>query len=158
MDKVIIYISFDSFEFANYYHLIINDEKKWEYCREDELKQMFIMIKENAFNFDLYIVKEIDASLWNYIEDFNSHEIELNRVEKYCKDDIIKEINKILCLEKEENELEIVFEGKAFTKKNDIGIQETLNQAEEILKYGGTDMTELARIIKEKYERMNNNE
>ena len=73
-------------------------------------------------------------------------------------------INQALDIEKTEDELEFVFQGKAVIKTADdnIGgieeIEKTLVQAEEILKNGGEEMTELARIIKEKYERMTCNE
>ena len=55
--------------------------------------------------------------------------------------------------------LNILFYGNVIFE-NDCGkADETLRQAEEILKYGnGEEKTELARIIREKYERMNKHE
>ena len=47
-----------------------------------------------------------------------------------------------------------MFYGKGCLKDYSKSIDETLKQAEDILKHGGDEMTELARIIRDKYERM----
>ena len=48
--------------------------------------------------------------------------------------------------------------GHCFLQREDYEPGESLKQAKEILESGGQEMTELARIIKEKYERMKRNE
>lgn len=164
MDKMIIYVSYDESQYVNYYHLICGNEKQIEFCPEEKLGQLFNIIKKSHCNIDLCIVRSRTASRWDFESDFNYNEIELEKDEKCKLNEICEVINQALDIEKTEDELEFVFQGKAVIKTADdnIGgieeIEKTLVQAEEILKNGGEEMTELVRIIKEKYERMTCNE
>ena len=72
----------------------------------------------------------------------------INEVSQWVYDEISKNF------EYETDNLNIVFYGKGCLKDYSKSIDETLKQAEDILKHGGDEMTELARIIRDKYERM----
>ena len=50
--------------------------------------------------------------------------------------------------------INIVYSGNCVLQKDNYKTGEILRQAETILNRGGEEMTELARIIKEKYDRM----
>lgn len=157
MDTVIIYISYDAYEYVNYYHLICNGKKMIEYCPEEKIATIFEKIKENTNNPELYIVQGADSTIWNFEEEFAENEIELNNHDK-GKNTEIFEIITNCDLSSDDNDINIVFHGKALFKKDYSCTEETLLQAEEILKNGGEEMTELARIIKQKYERMKRND
>lgn len=167
MDKVLIYISYAQFEYTNYFHLAVNNEVVNEYCSEENVDLLFEKIIEkesNAKTFELFVVQDENALEWDCLEAIQKHGIEIHplsdkKTDYLCqimnllfdgeygisgKDDVL---NKKL--------IHIVCSGNCFLQKDNCVSDEALKQAEEILKSGGEEMTELARIIKEKYERMN---
>ena len=46
MDKLLIYISYDQYEYANYFHLAVNDNVIIEYYTEKKVDNLFEMIIE----------------------------------------------------------------------------------------------------------------
>lgn len=170
MDKLLIYISYDQYEYTNYFHLVVNDDVIIEYCSEEKVDRLFEMIieKENRVkSFELHVIRDENALEWDYHKAFQEHGIEIytvnsNDPEKICqimnarfdgkygvcgKDDAT---NKKL--------INILYSGNCVFQKENYETGETLRQAEEILNRGGEEMTELARIIREKYERIDTHE
>lgn len=157
MDKVIIYISYDIFQYVNYYHLICNGEKILEYCPEEELLKLFEKIEKNTRNPQLYIVGEANVSPWDFQTYFDEKKVILkeNAIEK--KETIFEKLCEALNIDTDKD-MKLIYSGIALFEKEEEDTEETLRQAKEIFDNGGEEKTELARIIKEKYERMNNNE
>ena len=167
MDKFLIYINYDQFEYINYFHLAINDNLVIEYRPEEKVDDLFetIIEKESVSDsFELCVVQDKDALEWNCFKAFQKYGIETypksnKDLEKLCRvmnllfngeyvidgKDYIS--NKQL--------INILYFGNCVLQRDNFETGETLKQAEEILKHGGEEMTELARIIREKYERMN---
>lgn len=158
LNQIIVYISYDQFEYVNYYHLIYNSDILLEYCPEEKVDDLFQKIddiKSELNNSEIYIVQDENAFEWNCYELFREHNLEL----RLSNDNDISQICEIMKLvfqrEFMPEKLNILFYGNVVIKDECCETDETLRQAEEILKHGGEEMTELARIIKEKYERMN---
>ena len=171
MDKMVIYISYDDSKCMNYYHVICDNEKAIEFCPEEKLEEVFNIIKKYINNADLCMVKSKMASDWDFESDFNDNEIELKKDEKqkYGLNEVCEVIDQVLGIEKTEDELELVFDGSMLLKKAEEGVEESIDksvedteetpeQTEEILKNDDEEITEFARIIKEKYKRMGGNE
>lgn len=156
MDKFIIYVNYSSYEYDTYYHLICNGEPVLSYRLEKDIDELIQRIKENrtfSENFYLCIVQDKDADKWaDYNEVFQKEDIQLFPVDDEASQWVYDEISKNF--EYETDNLNIVFYGKGCLKDYSKSIDETLKQAEDILKHGGDEMTELARIIRDKYERM----
>lgn len=163
MNQIIIYSSYASHEYLNYYHLIHNDEVLMEYCPEekiDDLFQQIDSIKNQAKNSEIYIVQDEDASEWDYLEMFQKYNLVLQELGQKDTVKLCNVMNSVLRREFKLNadctieKLNILFYGSVIFENDCCKTDETLRQAEEILKQGGEERTELARIIKEKYERM----
>lgn len=166
MNQIIIYGSYDQDEYTNYYHLINNGEALIEYSEEiDGLFQQINDTKNEVKSSEIYIVQDENASKWDYLEMFQKYHFELRASSGKDTEQLCNIMNSALernfkldgdC---EIEKLNILFYGNVIFE-NDCGkADETLRQAEEILKYGnGEEKTELARIIREKYERMNKHE
>ena len=141
MDKFIIYVNYSSYEYDTYYHLICNGEPVLSYRLEKDIDELIQRIKENrtfSENFYLCIVQDKDADKWaDYNEVFQKEDIQLFPVDDEVSQWVYDEISKNFEYE-----------------TDNLNIDETLKQAEDILKHGGDEMTELARIIRDKYERM----
>lgn len=164
MNRIIVYASYEQFEYVNYYHLINNNELLIEYCPEEKIDDIFqeiANIKSEMNSSEIYIVQDKNATEWDYLELFQKHNIELHTLENYDVTQLYDVLNTVFGREfnKDNNyvneKISILFYGNAIFEADECRTDETLRQVEELLKHGGEEMTELARIIKEKYERMN---
>lgn len=167
MDELLVYISYDPYEYTNYFHLAVNNEVVIEYCAEESVDSLFDIItakESRGKNFKLYVVQDEKALEWDYLRAFQDHGIEMHPV-------VIDKDSGQLCqimsalfdgeygVSGEDDTsnrklIKIVYVGNCVLQKDTYEADETLRQAEEILNRGGEEMTELARIIREKYERM----
>lgn len=167
MDKVLIYISYDQYEYTNYFHLAVNNEVVKYYCPEENVDILFkeIIEKESfAKTFELSVVQDENASKWDCLEAIQEHGIEIHPLNDINIDYLCQVMNSLFDGEYEISGKDDVFNkklihvlcsGTCFLQGDNCVPDEALKQAEAILKSGGEEMTELARIIKEKYERMN---
>jgi hypothetical protein len=169
MDKILIYINYVSNEYTNYFHLSVNDDVVMKDCPEERVDKLFERMMEsvNAKKFELCVIQDVNASEWDYLKAFQEHGIEICPTsewdsEKLCQimdalfDDeyVISDKDDI----SDKKSVSILGAGHCFLQREDYEPGESLKQAKEILESGGQEMTELARIIKEKYERMKRNE
>ena len=155
MDRIIVYVSYDQYEYRNYYHLMNNDDILIEYRSEDELDILFQSIKENkgsANSIEIYIAQDKNALEWDYSGEFQKHHIDLHKKENCDEERVYKIINEVQ--KKESEKISILFCGEGVFRSDKCGRDEPNREDEEIQKPDGEEMTELARIIKEKYERM----
>lgn len=158
MNTIIVYVSYDHYEYINYYHLIINGDILIKYCPEekiDDLFQKIYAIKNELKNSEIYIIQDENASQWDYLEIFQKCNFVLQALDDKDSSKLCNIMNSVPGIEFNSEKVKVLFYGKVIFKDECYKTNETLRQAEEILKQGGEDMTELARIIKEKYERMN---
>lgn len=170
MDKLLIYISYDQYEYTNYFHLAINDDVVIEYRPEEKVDDLFkTIIEEESVNksFELYIVQDENASEWDYLKAFQEYGIEIHPISNTDTEQLCQVMNTLFDGEygiggkddiSNKKLIGILYSGNCVSQRDNCETGETLKQAEEILKRGGEEMTELARIIREKYERMNRHE
>lgn len=170
MDKLYLYIDYDPSEYTNYFHMAVNDNVVIRYYPEEKEDDMFktILEKENAVNrFELYIVQSENASEWDYQKAFREHGMELGPMEGCEPGQLCRELNALFDEEygirgqdepSDKKFIQLLYFGSCVLQQVGCELHETLRQAEEILKHGGEEMTELARIIRKKYDRMNAHE
>lgn len=162
-----IYISYDQFEYTNYFHLIVNDKVVTEYCLEENVDTLFKTMIENESidkTFELFVVQDEKALEWNYLEAIQKHGVEIHPLSNVDSDYICQIMNSLFDNEYEISSkddvsnkklIQILCSGNCFLQRDDCVSDEGFRQREEIVKSGDEEITELARIIKEKYERMN---
>lgn len=170
MDKLLIYISYDQYDYTNYFNLAINNDLFIEYYSEDKIDDLFKAVseKENGMkSFELYVVQDENALEWNYLTALQEHGIETHPVNAKAPEQLCQIMSALFGgdyeVKSKENALNkklinIVYFGNCALQRDNCETGETLRKAEEILNHGGEEMTELARIIEEKYERMDRHE
>lgn len=169
MNRIILYASYEQYEYVNYYHLINNNEILLEYCPEERIDDIFQKIdniKSEINNSEICIVQDENVTEWDYFQLFQNHNVELHTLKNNDATQLRDEVNTVLARvfnkddDCENEKFYILFYGNAVFETDDCRTDEIPRQDEEILKYGEEEieMTELTRIIKEKYERMNNHE
>lgn len=169
MDRIIVYASYEQYEYVNYYHLINNSEFLIEYCPEEKIDDIFqeiVNIKSGTGSLEIYIVQDENATEWDYFNLFREHNIELHMLDNIDDKQLYDMLNTAFGRKfSTDNDygcqkLCILFYGNAVLKNNDCGINnnkidDNLRKAEKILRDGSDEeKTEFARIIEEKYERM----
>ena len=80
MDKFLIYISYDQFEYTNYFHLAVNDEVVVDFCPVERLDDLFKTIIEKGRtvkSFELDVIQDENASEWDCLEAFQEHGIKI---------------------------------------------------------------------------------
>lgn len=169
MDEILIYINYVSDEYTNYFHLSVNEYVVMKDCPEERVDRLFESMMENvnAKNFELYIIQDVNASGWDYLKAFQEHGIEIYPTRERDSEKLCQVMNELFEDEygisgkddtSDKKIVSILCAGQCVLQREDYESSETLKQAKEILESGGQEMTELARIIKEKYERMKRNE
>lgn len=159
MNKAVLYVSYDSFEYRNYYHLIYNGSiaEGCSYLTDDELDQLFRQLREiagDAGKLEIYIVQNPEAEKWDWPELFRRHQLLFHQSERMDAP-AVKEMLRAAEYGDVLDSLNVI-SGSITVQDSVCDTQEALQQAQKILEHGGEDMTELARIIREKYERMSN--
>lgn len=167
MNRIILYASYEQFEYVNYYHLINNNELLIEYCPEEEIDGIFqeiANIKSGIDSSEIYIVQDENATEWDYLKQFKEHNIELQMLDNIDNTRLYDILNTLLrtkfSMDDDCQKLCILFYGNAVFESEDCKINKNkiddkLRKAERILKDGTEEeKTEFARIIEEKYERM----
>lgn len=170
MDKLLIYISYDQYEYTNYFHLAVNANVAVEYCLEEKVDDLFEVIIEKESgekSFELSVVRDENALEWDYLKAFWEHGVKI-RSEISKEPEQLRPVMNVLFdgeyglsgKDDASNKklIEVLYSCNCVLKKDNFQTDETLKQVEEILNRGGEEMTELARIIKEKYERIDKHE
>lgn len=165
MDKVLLYICYDPFDYINYYSLAINNQRVCDVVPEERIGEMFDMCDElNISKTDTQwcIVQDEDASHWDYENELQERGYSIKPM-SISLSILTSEMNTLF-----DNDFVIAPNQDAEKKcvkilyphpENDDCVCDrgkALNDAESILNNAG--MTELAKIIREKYERMNKHE
>lgn len=170
MDKFLIYISYDQFEYTNYFHLAVNDEVVVDFCPVERLDDLFKTIIEKGRtvkSFELDVIQDENASEWDCLEAFQEHGIKILSLSNRNPEQLCQRMNQLFDSEYvisgedysyDKKFISVLWSGNCVLQSENCEHSETLRQAKEILKHGGEEMTELARIIKEKYERLNKHE
>ena len=174
MKNVLIYISYDMSEYINYFNMFIDDEivtRALPIERSDELFDILDEMQISHMGMTLQIVADTNASDWDYKEALKKRGYSLSVIThtdsvhicevleetlgvKYCFSDASKETNK--------DGVKVQFIYPTNTDMvSDIGendeTQILLDKARIVMEKEEKDsegMTELAKIIIEKYERM----
>ena len=166
MDKLLIYMSYDKGEYRNFFHLSVNEDVVIKCCSEEEVDDLFHLIIEKereTKSFELYVVCDQNALEWDYFKAFQKHGIETHPLSSIDPEKLCQIMNVLFDREYEisgkddvsnKKLINIVYSGNCVLQKDNYKTGEILRQAETILNRGGEEMTELARIIKEKYDRM----
>ena len=144
MEKYLIYIEYSSFEYTNYFTLINHDTKIAEKYPVEKTGELFQMILEKNSVFELYIVKENDASDWDYEKELQDNQIktlEQYSENKFSVTDIENLFGKTMC--------SLLFSGKCCLNGCSASPPPPAKKSEKI--------TGFASVIKEKYERMKDN-
>lgn len=161
MDRIVIYISFDCDSVMNYFHMYVDDERTVSYRNEEEVDEIFQTLKSVDKRTQIFIVKDKDALSWEFERAFTQNGLTLLTDEQEeGKENVVETLFKSGKVDTESIVFEFcgkILHGKTVPDKHSDN-QETLRQAKEILMQGGEEMTELARIIREKYERMSKND
>lgn len=170
MDRFLIYVNYNQDEIANEFYLAFNNDIVIKYCRDEEIDWIFEEIAEKGEackSFEVYVIKDKEALDWDYLKAFQEHDIRVCKSNNIDKESICQLMNTLfegeytINLEsdvKDKKLIEIIYtcNGSLLSKEGSENIK-IPRQAEEILNHGGEETTELARIIKEKYERMSRN-
>ena len=105
----------------------------------------------------MHIIEDLNVNEWDYNKWFQDYGINLKNEENENSQEVCDIINEVLDVNiiygSENRNVKSVFSGEGGFDQNNMD-NETLRKAEGILKYGGEEKTELARIISQKYERM----
>lgn len=162
MDKVLIYICYDHFAYTNYFSLAINNQRVCDVVPEERINELFLKCEElniSKLETKWCIVQDEDGYQWNYEEEIKSRGYKINPLD-ISLSNLLTIINDLF-----DNDF-VIAPNQDMTKKNVKVIYpvyfaendyvynkgKALNDVESILNNAG--MTELAKIIREKYERM----
>lgn len=166
MDKALIYICYDPFAYTNFFSLAINDQRVCDVVPEERIDELFLKCEElnvSKSETQWCIVQDEDAAQWNYEEELSSKGYKVNplvvslsnlttNMNNLFDNDFVIAPNQDM---KKKN-VKVIYPVD-FTADDSVCDQgNALNDAENILNNAG--MTELAKIIREKYERMNKHE
>ena len=98
MDQLLIYISYDQYEYTNYFRLAMNHEAVIEYCPEEEADRLFnIIIEKECVNkrFQLDVVQDENASKWDYLKVFREYGIEIRQINNPDMEQLCREVNTV---------------------------------------------------------------
>lgn len=166
MDKALIYICYDPFAYTNFFSLAINDQRVCDVVPEERISELFLKCEElnvSKSETKWCIVQDEDAAQWNYEEEIKSKGYKVNplvvslsnlttTMNNLFDNDFVIAPNQDVTKKK----VKVIYPVD-FTEDDSVCDQgKALNDAENILNNAG--MTELAKIIREKYERMNKHE
>lgn len=155
MDKFYIYVSYDNTEYKNYFHLVMNHQKLIEYCIEEEIDVLFDFIEKESLkkSFELHIIQDKEAYEWDYSKKFKEHKMEICSIDNVNIALLYQEFNQSFKNINAKNS-EIVFSGNYIFEREDCKINANFKKVDEKLTNEDDEITELARIIKEKYKRI----
>lgn len=166
MDEVLIYICYDPFAYTSFYSLAINGQRVCDVVPEERISELFLKCEElnvSKLETKWCIVQDEDAVQWNYEEELKSKGYEVNplivslsklttTMNNLFDNDFVIAPNHDVA----KKNVKLIYP-LAFIEDDSVCDQgKALNDAENILNNAG--MTELAKIIREKYERMNKHE
>lgn len=166
MDKALIYICYDPFAYTNFFSLAINDQRVCDVVPEERINELFFKCDElnlSKTETKWCIVQDEDASQWNYEEEIESRGYKINPLavslsnltaamnDLFDNNFVIAPNNDVT-----KKNVKIIYPVELTEDNSACDQGKALNDAESILNNAG--MTELAKIIREKYERMNKNE
>lgn len=166
MNKVLIYITYDSFEYVNCYSLVLDGEILCELIPEERMGELFekmesaCVSKEKA---DWCIVQDEDVTIWNYESELLEHGYKINPLDIQANE-LCRYMGELFGgeyvigneLAEDKKHISILYPENSVDRSSFDNKLKAINDAENILNKAG--MTELAQIIREKYERMSRNE
>lgn len=171
MKNVLIYISYDLNDYINYFHLIVNGESKLKYVPIERISELFERLTEESISGSdvrLQIVADENSSDWYFEEDFVKYGCTLPVAGNGKALDICEVLEKnfygrFYFVNEGVNSEGIGIKSLYPQRKASLEMEsvhkkeEILTKAIEIMK-DEEEMTELAKIIIEKYERMKKHE
>lgn len=159
--KCLLYISYDSSEYINYYHLAIEQEFVMEYVPIESVGNIFKKVQDyGCDDWDWYIFSDEEASDWNFKGAFEDYDFKLSSRSEWTDSDICDFLSRSFGedyfindgsnkVEKLGKSIIKLFPYVNSVKELDTAIPEILKKVEENLE--PEKMTELAHIILEKY-------
>ena len=165
MDIVLIYISYDSIDHINCFNLSINNNLVCEEVPIERSDELFLKCNEiqiSKTETQWCIVSDVEASKWDYEAEICSYGYTLNPYNTSWEElyKIMDEVFNCNCIistndDKTKRRIKIIYPDSLINSKTDKSQEEAVNVATRVL--DGAGMTELARIIREKYERIGKN-
>lgn len=167
MSRYLIYVFYDSFEYVNYYNLVCDDEVIIESCPIENIENLFDVIIKETSTFELIILQEKNASSWDYKSEFLKYNIIVKGSVNTGNESLCQKLHKIFGYEYVFSDtaddfgkkiISVLFSGKCTLNNICVESDCKTEKVEGSLVCDNEEMTELARIINEKYKRMNNYE
>lgn len=175
LKQVLIYISYDTYEYVNYFNMVVDDEFVIEYLPVEKSDELFdVLDKMNICDSDmeLLIVADENASYWNYQKEFEKRKRNLPAGIKEFPSNICKILennfgtkyyigNPLSGRNYGEIKIQILYPSNCHISSGDESnceTEEILDKARQIMEKDKDGMSELARIIIEKHERMSKHE
>lgn len=171
LNSVLLYISYIESDYECYISIAINEDLKASYIQIPfDTDQLYEVLQKSELNDDdisWCIVSDVSAPEWNYVEDFRDHGYNLIHSLRIDEDSLCDMMTKCFggryCIcESASNsnqgikEIKVLFPSNSLAEKDDIpgAPEELLKKVEIILASDSPEKTELARIIEEKFKRM----
>lgn len=165
-----IYISYDGFDYIDYFHLIIDDEFVLKFVPNEEIDRLFCYLDQmDIKDSDIAwcIAADQDATDWEYEHAFSERGRKIN-----AKDNIdVSHLTKLLkeefgmdftfeCDENADKHLSMYFPKQSKSGRLSVNKEELISKTKEIFDRSANqeEITEFAKIILEKYERMSQHE
>lgn len=167
--KCLIYISYDSLEYINYFHLAIDDKFVMNYVPIESAIDLLINAKEycsvNDY-IDWYIISDKEASYWDFESIFKDNDFELSCKSEWNDSEICEYLSKCFnenfCMDEGKEEfknqckvIKRIYPQMSQNMKPKLNIPDVIKKVEDNLEpeNRAEKMTELAQIILEKYGR-----
>ena len=158
MDRALIYIYYDSSAYTYFFSLAINGQRVCEVVPEEQINELFLKCEElkvSKLETEWCIVQDEDAAQWNYEEEITSKGYKVNPW-VISLSNLTTTINNLFDQDVTKEKVKVIYPADFAVTDSACDQGNALNDAEKILNNAG--MTELAKIIREKYERMNRHE
>lgn len=166
MDKALIYICYDPSAYTNFFSLAINNQIVCDVVPEERINELFLKCEElnvSKAETKWCIVQDENASQWNYEDEIKAKGYMINplvvslsnlttTMNNLFDNDFVIAPNQ----DETKKKVKVIYPVKFEVDDFVCDQGKALNEAENILNNAG--MTELAKIIREKYERMNKHE
>jgi hypothetical protein len=172
MKKVLIYISYDEEEYTNYFHMSIDGSFVENYVPAEDISMIFDRINEltaDDSELDWCIAADKNAVLWDYEEEFKKYGHVIHSVSKadvsYICDTLEKKFNYIFSADEDgDNDItiQVLYPKDSDSSFSEESCHDTVDEIDGINKIPEEDdeekITELAKIIMKKHERIRSRE
>ena len=162
----LIYINYDSYDYVNYFHFMIDDEVVLKYIPIENIDAIFSKLDQMDMkdsDITWCIVADQNATDWEFEKEFSDRGRKINSgktIDLYCISELLKnEFNMEYSFDHDadaDQYLRLCFPEQEKADRLLIDKEDIIDKTKEIFDRAEHDdeITEFARIILEKYERM----